>query len=112
MASNRMQMRSQAKAADGTGLTADVAEAHVSIQPARERWADRKTSATGVEIHGLYRIAERAWPHCKRNAEHDENRADDQTELHGDFREQAREVEAEKNNQGAGDGREGGAVTQ
>ena len=100
------------EAARGSGLSAEILETNVAIEPARERRTEQKNQGDGDEVYGLQPRAEKACTEAERDSSSDERDTDEQSCAHGNFREQAGEVQAEEDDQRAGDGRERGAIAQ
>src|SRR5690242_5170118 len=107
---NRSDARSPAKskreahqesAHDSGLISANIAQVHVAIQPAREARADQEDESDRVEIDGSQMVLRRVRPHAHRKADNYQDRADCNPSLNADLRQSAHKMKAEQDDQGA-----------
>src|ERR1700678_3946881 len=108
----KRECKTHYKSAERPGLATQAVEAHVTIEPARERRSKEKNKRERKEMNRFQVNTQHGGMKAQRAADRYENRSEHKSHSNRNLREQAGEMQAEHQDQGARNRRERSAIAQ
>ena len=102
--------KAEEKTAPDAGLGAGAAEVDIAIEPTGEGGAEESNDGKGEKMYGGETEKERPVKQQGEDSKDDQNRAKDDSDAHGELCENTQKMQAEQNDERAGDGSELGAM--